>query len=66
MVSQGLWGAVEQYWTVEDKPRLDRRNSWFEDHQINFNNARVFALGIVACFVGITIVMFWCLLGVLL
>ena len=66
MVSQGFWGAVEQYWTIEDKPRLHRKNSWFEDHRIEINNARAFAVGIVASFVLITIVMGWCLVGVLL
>ena len=33
MVSQGFWGALEQYWTVEPKVRLDRKNTWFEDHE---------------------------------
>jgi len=30
--SQGFIGALDQYWTVEEKPRLDRRNTFFEDY----------------------------------
>lgn len=60
MVNQGLWGAVEQYWTVEEKPRLHRRNTYFEDHQIS--NWTSFKLGIVAFSVSITIVIL-CLIG---
>lgn len=33
MNSQGLLGALLQYWTIEDKPRLYRRNTWFDDHK---------------------------------
>ena len=55
MVNQGLWGAVEQFWTVEEKPRLHRRNSYFEDHP-RFSNSTSLKLGIVACSVCITIV----------
>lgn len=54
MVSQGLWGAIEQYWSVEDKPRLDRRNSYFEDHHLNDRDA--LNLYLIASSVGITIV----------
>lgn len=34
MNNQGFVGAVIQYFTIEDKPRLHRRNTWFRDHQI--------------------------------
>ena len=54
MVSQGLWGAIEQYWSVEDKPRLDRRNSYFEDHRLNDRDA--LNLYLIVSSVGITIV----------
>lgn len=33
MNNQGFLGALSQYWSVEDKPRLYRRNSWFREHQ---------------------------------
>ena len=56
MVNQGLWGAVEQYWTVEEKPRLHRRNTYFEDHPKELSNFSTLKLGIVACSVVITIV----------
>ena len=32
MSNQGFVGAVIQYFTIEDKPRLTRRNTWFRDH----------------------------------
>ena len=61
MVNQGLWGAVEQYWTVEEKPRLHRRNTYFEDHP-QISNWTSLKLGIVAFSVSITIVIL-CLIG---
>ena len=33
MVRQGFLGALEQYWTVEPKARLHRRNSWAREHE---------------------------------
>lgn len=35
MNNQGFIGAIVQYFTIEDKPRLYRRNSWFRDHGIS-------------------------------
>lgn len=32
MNNQGLAYAIIQYFTIDDKPRLDRRNTWFRDH----------------------------------
>lgn len=38
MFSQdGFYGAVKQYFTIEDKPRLHKRNTWFEDHKPSEN-----------------------------
>ena len=37
---QGLIGALSQYFTVDEKPRLNRRNSYFED---NFKVSSKFA-----------------------
>ena len=54
MVSQGLWGAIEQYWTVDEKPRLSRRNTYFEDCKLS--NYDSFLVGIVACTGVITLV----------
>ena len=34
-MNQGFIGAILQYFTIEDKPRLYRRNSWFRDHGIS-------------------------------
>lgn len=35
MNNQGLFGALEQYWRVEPKARLNRRNTYFEDVTIS-------------------------------
>ena len=32
MVRQGFLGALEQYWDVQPKPRLNRKNTWFKDN----------------------------------
>lgn len=32
MTNQGFTGALIQYFTIEEKPRLTRRNTWFRDH----------------------------------
>ena len=64
MNNQGLIGALLQYWTIDEKPRLNRKNTYFEDVQLsNFNALRV---GIVVSTVAVAIVVFWSLLGVIL
>lgn len=50
MVRQDFIGALDQFWTVEDKPRLDRRNTWFDDNQINPS------LLIMMCYVSVPVV----------
>ena len=62
-MDQGLLGAIEQFWTVEDKPRLHRRNTYFEDH--HFSNSDALHLWLLVLTVGITIVML-CLVGVMI
>lgn len=56
MVSQGLFGALEQYWTIEDKPRLTRRNTYFEDKDVSNDTALKF--GLVVSVLVTTIVIF--------
>lgn len=34
MVNQGFYGALEQYWTVDEQPRLNRKNSWLREHEL--------------------------------
>ena len=64
MTNQGLQGALEQYWTVEPKARLHRRNTYFEDAKLtNWDSLRV---GIVAVMIAIAIIGFWSVLGVIL
>lgn len=35
-------GAIRQFWTIDEKPRLYRRNSWFNDHQVSLKNGSRF------------------------
>lgn len=30
-MNQGLLGALDQYWNVQEKPSLKRRNTYFEN-----------------------------------
>ena len=64
MNNQGLFGALDQYWTVDDKPRLNRRNTYFDDVQLS--NIDAIRVGIVVSVVAIAIVVFWSLIGVVL
>ena len=45
-MNQGFFGALEQYWTVEPKARLHRRNTYFNDAQVS--NATALRVGIVS------------------
>ena len=62
MNKQGLYGAIDQYWTVEPKARLHRRNTFFDDHQpSSYQSLKVvMAVSILAT----AIVIFWSILGV--
>ena len=55
MVNQGLWGAIEQFWTVEEKPRLHRRNTFFEEYPkvTNYDSLKI---GIVAFSVTVVVI----------
>jgi len=64
MVNQGFWGAIDQFWTVEEKPRLHRRNTYFEDHP-RVSSWTSLRLGIVAFCICITIVIFSLVGGIL-
>jgi len=61
MNDQGFYGALDQYWTVNDKPRLGRRNTYFDDVQVT--NVQALRVGIVAVMVAVAIIGFWCMLG---
>lgn len=65
MVNQGLYGALEQYWTLEDKPRLTRRNTYFEDHP-QISNAEALRFALLISVLAIALIGFWSILGVLL
>lgn len=63
MNKQGLYGAIEQYWTVEPKARLNRRNTYFNDHQPSNYSALKFGLGV--SILATAIIIFWSI-GVML
>ena len=58
MDNQGLVFAVLQYFTVEEKPRLYRRNTWFEDHlQMSDATAFRFLFVFISLAIALTIFM---------
>lgn len=61
---QGFVGALDQYWTLEPKARLNRRNTYFDD--ASMSNAQALRVGIVATVVAVAIIGFWSVLGVIL
>ena len=61
---QGFYGALDQYWTVNEKPRLHRRNTFFEDAQLSTVDALRFGLAVSV--LATAIVVFWQLMVVLL
>lgn len=63
MVSQGFMGALSQYWTVDEKPRLNRKNTYFDDVQLS--NIDALRVGIVVSTIVITMVVLG-LVGVML
>jgi len=64
MNDQGLFGALDQYWTVNEKPRLSRRNTYFNEVQVS--NVQALRVGIVASGLATAIIVFWSVLGVIL
>lgn len=63
MSNQGLLGAIYQYWNIHDKPRLDRRNTYFRDAQVS--NIDALRAGIAVSVLATAIVGFWSLGGLL-
>lgn len=64
MSSQGLFGAIEQYWSVNEAPRLNRRNTFFEDHP-KVSNYSALRIGLIVSIIATAMVVFWCI-GVIL
>ena len=58
MSNQGLFGAIEQYWTVNEAPRLNRRNTYFRDHPkvSSYDSLRI---SLVVSVLATAIVIFW-------
>lgn len=55
MSNQGLYGALEQFWTVNEAPRLDRKNTYFEDHKVSNYDALKFGLAVSGLAVAIIV-----------
>lgn len=58
MSNQGLLGALEQFWTVNEAPRLDRKNTYFEDHP-KVSNYDALRFGLVFSGVATAIIVAW-------
>lgn len=61
---QGLVGALHQYWNIDEKPRLHRRNTYFDDVQVS--NLTALRVGIVVSMVVMAIIGLWSLGGLFL
>ena len=64
MNNQGLIGALYQYWDVSDKPRLNRKNTYFKGHQIS--NVDALKVGLIVSILGVLVLGSWCLGGAFL
>ena len=64
MNNQGLLGALYQYWNIEPKARLHRRNTYFED-EVRVSNLTALRVGIVASVIAMAIIGLWSLGGIL-
>lgn len=64
MSNQGFIGALQQYWTVDEAPRLNRRNTFFED--IEVSNMDALRFGLAVSIMGTSVLTFWSLLGAIL
>lgn len=63
MSSQGLLGAIRQYWDIQPAPRLHRRNTVFETEVSNVDALR---FGLSFIIVAMAIVGSWCIAGMVL
>ena len=57
MSGQGLFGALTQYWSVEPKARLHRRNTYFDD--VSMTDTQAIGVGIVVSIIAIAIIIIW-------
>lgn len=42
MSNQGIFGALKQYWFFEEKPRLEKKNTYFEELKLSNRDALIF------------------------
>lgn len=61
--SQGLLGAIRQYWDIQPAPRLHRKNTVFETE---VSNADALRFGIAFIVLAMAIVISWCVAGMVL
>ena len=64
MTNQGLFGALDQYWNVQPKPRLAKKNTFFDEVQVSNYDALKF--GVAFSTIATAIVIFWSLMGLIL
>lgn len=64
MNDQGFLGALDQYWSIEEKPRLHRRNSFFDEAKVT--NAQALRFGLAVSVLATAIIISWSIVGGLL
>ena len=55
--NQGLLGALLQYWDIQPRARLHRRNTYFDE--VTVSNAQALRVGIVVSMIATAIVGLW-------
>ena len=58
-MNQGFWGALSQYWTVDEQPRLNRKNSWFREHEPNQSSL------ILGLYIGVPVIVLFLVFSIL-
>ena len=64
MSRQGFFGALDQFWTVNEAPRLSRRNTFFDSKEVSNSDALRF--GLIVSSLATAIIVFWSIGGLLL
>lgn len=66
MTSQGFFGALWQYWNIQEKPRLERRNTFFDDSLDKVSNYDALVFGTCFIIVALAIISTWLIVSALI
>ena len=66
MTNQGFFGALWQYWNINPKPRLERKNTFFDDELDKVTNQDAIIFCTFSLLIALGILSVWCIIGGLL